>query len=103
MYKNSTSYFNITVYSKDRLSCVFIYWINFVNAHIILLKMSLCIEHFGAECYAFVTYSVMLDILNSIQVSSLSLSPTNAQQICFKTLQFTLKYITNAPTCFGFD
>jgi len=33
--------------------------------------MSLCIETFGAECYAFVTYSVMINILNSIQVSSL--------------------------------
>jgi len=31
------------------------------------------------------------------------ITPTNAQLICFKTLQFTLKYITIAPTCFGFD
>jgi len=41
---------------------------NFVNAHIILVKMPLCLEPFGAECYAFVTYSVIPNILNSIQV-----------------------------------
>jgi hypothetical protein len=28
-------------------------------------------------------------------------SPTNAQPVCFKILQFTLKYTINAPTCFG--
>ena len=26
---------------------------------------------------------------------------TNAHLICFKALKFTLKYTTNAPTCFG--
>jgi hypothetical protein len=36
-------------------------------------------------------------------VTNLFITPTNAQQICFKTLKFTLKYITNARTCFGFD
>ena len=29
------------------------------------------------------------------------ISPTNAQLICFKMLKFTLKYIINAPPCFG--
>jgi len=32
------------------------------------------------------------------------IAPTNAQHIYIKTLKFfTLKYITIAPTCFGFD
>ena len=58
------------------MSCVFIYWINFVKAHIILLKMPLCLEPFGAECYAFLTHSVvMLNILNIIQVWLLLCSP----------------------------
>jgi len=40
---------------------------------------------------------------NICEISDLIITPTNAQQFCFKTLQFTLNYITIAPTCFGFD
>jgi hypothetical protein len=29
------------------------------------------------------------------------INPTNAQLICFKILNFTLKYTINAPTGFG--
>jgi len=29
------------------------------------------------------------------------ISATNKQLICFKILKFTLKYMTNAPACFG--
>jgi hypothetical protein len=45
----------------------------------------------------FHSCTVHFDVIQSF------ISPTNAQQICFKTLKFTLQYITNAPTCFGFD
>jgi len=38
--------------------------------------------------------------LNDCFIQS-SISPTNAQLICFKILTFTLKYTINAPTCFG--
>ena len=38
---------------------------------------------------------------NMDKVIQSSISPINAQPICFKILKFTLKYIKNAPTCFG--
>jgi hypothetical protein len=45
----------------------------------------------------FHSCTVHSDVIHSF------ITPTNAQLICFKRLKFTLKYITNAPTCFGFD
>jgi len=29
--------------------------------------------------------------------------PTNANKLHVKTLKYTQKYVTSAPTCFGFD
>jgi len=51
----------------------------------------------------------LVSILVNKEIINCSLSesfvaPTNAQYIYIKTLKFfTLKYITIAPTCFGFD
>ena len=63
--------------------------------------------------YTYIKYTEMLcivtfwfsQVINMNHVSFESfIAPTNAQHINIKTLIFfTLKYITIAPTCFGFD
>jgi len=39
--------------------------------------------------------------LNTVNIIQSFISPNNAQLICFQILKFTLKYIINAPICFG--
>jgi len=45
----------------------------------------------------FHSCTVHFDLIQSF------ISPTNAKYICFKTLKFTLKYITNAPFVIYFN
>jgi hypothetical protein len=54
------------------------------------------------------TSSVLNSYQNNFHISTMHsdviqsfINPTNAQLICYKILKFTLKYTTNAPTCFG--
>jgi hypothetical protein len=72
-----------------------------------MLEVIFCVFHLVYIYVLHLVYYMYLLPFHSCAVhfdlSNFFITPTNAQLICFETLKFNLKYITNAPTCFGFE